>query len=84
MVFSSPAVNDIRSFSRSDEVVQVSDEGNDWMRIVGHSKVRPPSVVELFHKTRLSLPSHDLEQPHCEVGQLLHFNRTDNDVIDKQ
>ena len=68
---------DVWPFRWSDEIVQVSNEGDDWMGAVRYTKVRPASVVELFDQTRRGIPSCYLERPYSEVGQLLNFNWTD-------
>lgn len=48
-----PAVHNIRPFTSPDKVIEVSNEGDDWMRVIRDTKVRPPGVVELLHQTSL-------------------------------
>ena len=79
-----PAVYNIWSFGRSHKVVEVSDEGDDWMRVIGDTKVWPASVVELFHWTSLSASPRDLERPYAVVSQLYNIDWTDRDVFQGQ
>ena len=75
----------VRSSSRSDKVIEVSYEGNDWVRVIGNTKVRPASVVELFHCTSCLGPSpRDLERPYGVVGQLHNIHWIDGDILQGQ
>ena len=80
----SPAVYNVWSFGRSHKVFEVSYEGDDWMRVIGDTKVWPASVVELFHWTSLSASPWDLEWPYGVVSQLYNIDWTDGDVLQGQ
>ena len=47
--YSSAAVDDVGSHGGSMVVVDATYECNDWVRVVGYTKVRPASVVELLY-----------------------------------
>ena len=47
--YSSAAVDDVRSHGWSMVVVDATYECDDGVRVVGHTKVRPASVVELLY-----------------------------------
>ena len=77
-------MHNIRAFTSPDKVVKVSYEGDDWVRVLGDTKVRPAGVVELFHQTSLDPSPRDLERSYGIVGQLFNVDWIDGDVLQGQ
>ena len=83
-IYSLPAVHDIRSLSWPHKVVQMSNEGNDGMRVTWNTVVRPTGVVELFDGTSRTTSPRHLEWPYGVVGQLYNIYWSDSDVLQGQ
>ena len=69
----------IWTISSSLKISQSSDEGDDWVGVIGDTKVRPTSVVELFHLTSV-VSSTQPVRPDGIVGQLLDLNEGHGEV----